>query len=64
MSESDVNESEVIAELLAALGPTGVITDADVAMPYRFDRAATAEPGRPLAVVRPSSTAEVQATVR
>ena len=64
MNGSDVNESEVIAELLAALGPTGVITDAGVAMPYRFDRAATAEPGRPLAVVRPSSTAEVQATVR
>ena len=58
------DDSDVIAALLAVLGPAGVIVDDDVATTYRYDRAATVEPGRPLAVVRPTSTAEVQDVVR
>ncbi len=53
-----------ITELVAAVGPRFVVTDPDIALPYSFDRAATTTPGRPLAVVRPASTAEVQAVAR
>ncbi|MBS1836134.1 MAG: FAD-binding protein [Actinobacteria bacterium] len=58
------DDSDVIAALHAVLGPAGVIDDADVATPYRYDRASAVEPGRPLVVVRPASTAEVQVAVR
>jgi glycolate oxidase len=50
--------------LRAALPADAVVTDPDVVHGYRFDRAATVAPGLPLAVVRPRTTAEVQATVR
>lgn len=61
---ADRDTAIVVSELVAALGEAGVVTDADVAGQYRFDRAATVEPGRPLAVVRPATTAEVQAVLR
>src|SRR5690554_6777866 len=54
----------VVAELVAALPAGSVVTDPDVVESYRYDRASTVRPGRPLAVVRAASTAEVQATVR
>jgi glycolate oxidase len=55
------------AELLSALSALPadiVVTDEDVADQYRFDRAMTVVPGRPLAVVRPRTVEEVQATMR
>jgi len=58
------DDSDVIAALHAVLGPAGLIVDDDVATSYRYDRAATVEPGHPFVVVRPTSTAEVQAVVR
>jgi glycolate oxidase len=53
----------VLDELRAALGPGAVVTDSDIVEAYRHDRAMTVVPGKPLAVVRPSSTADVQAVV-
>ena len=65
MSEPDQTaRDEAITALVAALGAASVITDPAIAMPYRFDRATTAEPGVPLAVVRLQSPEEVQAAVR
>lgn len=60
----DAIAGHAIEDLIAALGAANVIVDPDIALPYRFDRAATAAPGVPLAVVRPGSTTEVQAAVR
>jgi glycolate oxidase len=53
----------VLAALEAALTPGSVVTDPDVVEGYRHDRAMTVVPGKPLAVVRPSSTDEVAAVV-
>jgi len=47
-------------ELADALGD-GLITDPEIVEGYRHDRAAWAKAGQPLALVRPSSTAELQA---
>jgi glycolate oxidase len=45
--------------------PAGVtVTDPDIVVAYRRDRAATAAAGTPLALVRATSTADVQATLR
>ena len=50
---------------LAASLPDGmVVTDADILAGYRQDRAADPTAGTPLALVRPTTTAEVQDTVR
>ena len=54
---------EVIDALTSALPPDVVVTDPDIVDPYRFDRAMTVRPGRPLAVVRATSTADVQRTL-
>ncbi|MGX7681026.1 FAD-binding oxidoreductase [Jatrophihabitans sp. DSM 45814] len=51
-------------QLLAELPDTGVITDPDLIESYRYDWAHDPSAGHPLAVVRPSSLAEVQATMR
>lgn len=54
-----------IAEALQSeLAPGTVVTDQDIIEGYRYDRALTIRPGRPLAVVRPASTADVQVTLR
>jgi len=53
-----------VKALMNELPPGTVVTDPDVIEPYRYDRAMTARPGRPLAVVRANSTADVQATLR
>src|SRR5687767_9823036 len=58
---SDV--SGLIETLTSALPPDVVVTDPDIIDPYRFDRAMTVRPGRPLAVVRAASTADVQRTL-
>ena len=50
--------------LIAALPPDTVFVDPDVVDRYRFDRAMTVVPGTPVALVRPSTTAEVQAVLR
>ncbi|HET8938628.1 MAG TPA: FAD-linked oxidase C-terminal domain-containing protein [Polyangiales bacterium] len=49
---------------LAALLGDGLITDREIIEGYRRDRTAWAEVGEPLAVVRPETTAEVQAIAR
>lgn len=51
------------ATLAAALPPGRVVTDPDVLGAYRFDRAYDPDAGTPLALVRPTSTEEVQAAV-
>jgi glycolate oxidase len=56
--------SDVVAALTAELPADAVVTDPDVVEGYRADRARTVAPGRPAALVRPSSTAEVQAVLR
>ncbi len=47
-----------------ALPDGTVVTDPDVVASYRFDRATTVRAGTPLALVRATSTADVQATLR
>jgi glycolate oxidase len=51
-------------EELKSILASGVLTDADVIETYRRDQAPWASAGTPLAVVRPSSTSEVQALAR
>ncbi|WP_460571666.1 FAD-binding oxidoreductase [Humibacter soli] len=52
-----------IEELRAELSPDGLILG-DGVEPYRRDRAADPDAGVPIAVARPTSTAEVQAVMR
>src|ERR1700692_1217391 len=54
----------VLSELADALPADALVTDPDVIEPYRYDRAETVVPGRPIAVVRARCTADVQAVVR
>jgi len=54
----------LLAELAAALPADTLVTDPDIIEPYRYDRAETVVPGRPLAVVRARCTADVQAVLR
>jgi glycolate oxidase len=54
-----------VLDALSAVLPAGtVVVDPDVVDGYRYDRAMTVVPGKPLAVVRPSSTSEVATIVR
>jgi glycolate oxidase len=53
-----------LAPLLAELPAGSVIVDSDRMAGYRWDRAGDPAAGRPLAVLRPASTAEVQAVLR
>ncbi|WP_214369505.1 FAD-binding oxidoreductase [Pseudonocardia sp. H11422] len=53
----------VLADLAAALPADRVLTDPGTVAPYVHDEAEWADHGRPLAVVRPRSTAEVAAVV-
>ena len=61
---SSVGEHEIVAALEGELPPGAVVTDHDIIEGYRYDRALTIRPGRPLAVVRATSTADVQITLR
>jgi glycolate oxidase len=54
----------VLAELAAVLPADALVTDPDIIEPYRYDRAETVVPGRPLAVVRARCTADVQTVLR
>ena len=54
----------VIEALADALPANSLVTDPAIMEGYRHDRAATAAPGKPVAVVRASDTADVQATLR
>jgi glycolate oxidase len=55
---------ELLTALLDILPADRVITDPDVLRTYRRDEADLVEDGRPLAVVRPRTTEEVQRVVR
>jgi glycolate oxidase len=57
-------DSKALADLRGVLPADAVVTDRDIVEAYRYDRAETVAPGRPLAVVRAGSTADVQATLR
>ncbi|MFT4085937.1 MAG: FAD-linked oxidase C-terminal domain-containing protein [Gordonia sp. (in: high G+C Gram-positive bacteria)] len=50
--------------LAAALPDGGVVTDPDILAAYRYDRAQDPTAGTPLALVRPTTTGQVQAAVR
>ena len=64
MTQAPALQSGVVAALLAALPADRVLSDDDVVGSYVHDEAEWAPHGAPLAVVRPRSTAEVQAVVR
>ncbi len=53
-----------LGSLVAELGDGVVVTDPDILGSYRHDRAADPAAGTPLAVVRPTTTEEVQAVLR
>src|SRR5579871_5353719 len=53
-----------LSDLTRRLAPGMVVTDDAVMEGYRRDRAATVPAGRPRAVVRPGTVAEVSGTLR
>jgi glycolate oxidase len=53
-----------LGDLERVLPQGALVTDPDVVDAYRRDRAMTVQPGVPLALVRATSTADVQATLR
>jgi glycolate oxidase len=55
---------EVLRALASELSEGALVTDPDVVDGYRFDRAKTVVPGKPIGLVRATSTADVQATMR
>ncbi len=56
--------SGALSALRDVLSDGALVIDPDVVDGYRFDRARTIEPGKPLCLVRAASTADVQATMR
>jgi glycolate oxidase len=64
VARSAVDVSAVLAALADQLPAGALVTDPDVVEAYRHDRASTALAGQPLALVRATSTADVQATLR
>lgn len=56
--------SAQLTELTEALTPGTVLTDPDLVASYRYDWARNPDAGTPLAVVRATCTADVQATLR
>ncbi|HEY9313416.1 FAD-binding oxidoreductase [Williamsia sp.] len=59
-----MSTATVVADLVSALPDGVVVTDPDIVAGYRQDRAADPDAGTAIAVVRATSTADVQATVR
>ncbi|MEZ0366285.1 FAD-binding oxidoreductase [Mycobacterium sp. pUA109] len=57
-------DAQVLDELIAELPDGMVVTDRAITESYRQDRALDPAAGKPLAVVRPRRTAEVQAIMR
>lgn len=64
MPMSDDRDARVISALIAALPDGSVITNLDSLQAYRRDRAEDPDAGTPLAVVRATTTEDVQAAVR
>jgi glycolate oxidase len=64
MQRSGAPAREVRAALASELDAEVLVTDPDIMVGYRADRATAVTPGVPVAVVRARTTAEVQATVR
>jgi glycolate oxidase len=60
----DAPDPDALAGLAASLPPGALLTGSDSVAAYRFDFTADDEAGMPLAVVRASSAADVQATLR
>ncbi|WP_207555955.1 FAD-binding oxidoreductase [Intrasporangium flavum] len=60
----DAPDLHDLAGLTDALPPGAVLTEPDSVAAYRFDYTADPDAGTPLAVVRATSAADVQATVR
>ncbi len=58
------DRAAVVDALGEVLPADAVVHDVDVIDGYRYDRAKTVVPGRPVALVRAGSTAEVAATMR
>jgi len=56
--------SDVVAELVALIPDAVILTDPDSTEAYRFDQARFCEAGKPLAVIKPTSTAEVVAVMK
>ena len=56
--------SDDLPQLTRQLSPGAVVTDDAITEGYRRDRAATVPAGRPRAVVRPGTVAEVSSTLR
>ena len=54
----------LVDALAAELSTGALVTDPSIMEGYRYDRAATATSGRPVAVVRAADTADVQTTMR
>lgn len=54
----------IVDALRKVLPAAAVVIDPDITDAYRYDRAMTVRPGSPIAVVRPTTSAEVQATMR
>jgi len=64
MPMSDDRDARVISALIAAVPDGAVITNPDSLQAYRRDRAEDPDAGTPLAVVRATTTEDVQAVVR
>jgi len=64
MPMSDDRDARVISALIAAVPDGAVITNPDSLEAYRRDRAEDPDAGTPLAVVRATTTEDVQAVVR
>jgi glycolate oxidase len=56
--------SRIVEALTAEVSAGSLVTDPAVTEGYRYDRAATATVGKPVAVVRAADVADVQATLR
>jgi glycolate oxidase len=59
-----IGPDAVLRDLAGAVGPEALLTDPTGIEAYRFDQARFCPAGVPLAVVRPTSTAEVAAVLR
>ncbi|HTN55274.1 MAG TPA: FAD-binding protein, partial [Microbacterium sp.] len=61
---TDDRDARVVSALIDELGAELVVTNPDALQAYRRDRAEDPTAGTPLAVVRATSTEDVQAAVR
>lgn len=61
---ASADPAAVVAALVAEIGAAPVVDDPAVVEGYRYDRATTVVPGRPVALVRARATADVQGVLR